>query len=77
MNHILPPPPTAKELAEAGWFKATRSNGGNGCVEVAHLNDWTAVRDSKNPAGPVQLYTDHEWACFLDGARNGEFNRPR
>jgi Domain of unknown function (DUF397) len=75
MNDTLPPVPGQEDLANATWFKARRSNGSNGCVEVAHLADWTAVRDSKNPGGPVHLYTEHEWECFLDGARNGEFDR--
>ena len=42
---------------------------------MAHLERWTVVRDSKNPGGPVHCYTPHEWACFLDGARAGEFDR--
>jgi hypothetical protein len=32
------------------------------------------VRDSKNPDSGVLLYTPHEWDCFLDGARRGEFD---
>ena len=73
----LPPYPAPDVIAHARWFKAQASNGGQGCVEVAHLEDWTVVRDSKNPGGPVHYYTPHEWDCFLDGASNGEFNRPR
>jgi len=42
---------------------------------VAHLERWTVVRDSKNPDAPVHCYTPHEWVCFLDGARAGEFDR--
>ena len=71
----LPPHPDPEELAGAQWFKATASNTSQGCVEVAHLEHWTVVRDSKNPDGPVHCYTPHEWACFLDGARVGEFDR--
>lgn len=70
----LPPYPSTDELARAVWVKAEASGNG-GCVEIAHLNDWTALRDSKAPDGPVQFYTRHEWECFLDGARNGEFDR--
>ena len=35
------------------WRKSTRSGGGDqsACVEVAH--DLRAVRDSKNPNGPI------------------------
>ena len=74
--HGLPPYPAPEELDHAAWFKATASNGASGCVEVAHLVSWTVVRDSKNPDGPMHCYTPHEWACFLDGARAGEFDRP-
>jgi hypothetical protein len=57
------------------WRKATASSA-DGCVEVAPLDDGgVAVRDSKDPAGPALFYTSHEWACFLDGAKRGEFDR--
>jgi Domain of unknown function (DUF397) len=68
--------PTPDELNRAAWFKASASNGSQTCVEVAHLGSWTVVRDSKNPDGPVHCYTPLEWACFLDGVRAGEFDRP-
>jgi hypothetical protein len=71
----LPARPGPDELAAAAWTKATASNGSEGCVEVAHLPHWTVIRDSKHPHGPVHCYTPHEWACFLNGARNGEFDR--
>jgi len=73
MNHILAAAPgPERSLA----LKASASNGGTGCVEVAHLTSWTVVRDSKNPDRPAHCYRPHEWACFLDGARSGEFDRP-
>jgi len=71
----LPAEPSQEELANAQWTKAQASTGSNGCVEVAHLPGWTAIRDSKAPGGPIQLYSPHEWACFLDGVAKGEFNR--
>lgn len=37
-------------LAEPRWRKASRSANEGNCVEVASQG---AVRDSKNPAGPV------------------------
>jgi hypothetical protein len=74
-EHPLPSYPDPEELARAHWFKAAASNTSQGCVEVAHLECWTVVRDSKNPGAPVHCYTPHEWACFLDGARVGEFDR--
>ncbi len=77
MTRSTEPPlyPAPDELDSADWRKATASNTSQGCVEVAHLEHWTVVRDSKSPGGPVHCYTPHEWACFLDGARAGEFDR--
>jgi len=58
------------------WRKATMSSAdGSGCVEVAVLpTGGRAVRDSKDPYGPVLIFTPHEWQCFLDGAKKGEFD---
>jgi hypothetical protein len=33
-----------------------------------------AMRDSKDPYGPILVYTPNEFSAFLDGARNGEFD---
>lgn len=67
-------PPNSKADALA-WRKATASATG-ACVEVAVLTEGNgvAVRDSKDPNGPVLHYTDAEWRAFLHGARNGEFD---
>lgn len=55
--------------------EADNSNSNGGCVEVAdNLTEIVAVRDSKDPAGPALVFTPHEWACFLAGARDGEFD---
>ena len=63
--------PSADDLP---WQKASAS-GTNGCVELAPLEDGgVAVRDAKNPAGPVLAFTRHEWSCFLDGMGKGEFD---
>lgn len=58
------------------WFKSTRSNGqGGNCVETARLPDGgMAVRDSKNPDGPMLTFTPGEWAAFADGVKDGEFD---
>lgn len=48
------------------------SNGG--CVEIAQQADAVAVRDSKDPEGPVLVFTRKEWGAFVKGVKAGEFN---
>ncbi|MGW9029113.1 DUF397 domain-containing protein [Streptomyces sp. NPDC055722] len=57
-------------------FRTSSYSGGNGaCVQVAELPDGgRAVRDSKNPEGPVHFYTRPEWVAFIAGVKNGEFD---
>jgi len=44
-------------------------------VEVSRVDtDTVAVRDSKNPAGPVLRFTQAEWEAFLDGMAKREFD---
>lgn len=63
------------DLSQAQWHKSTRSGSTGDCVEVAeNLPGVIAVRDSKNPAGPALIFTPAEWAAFIDGVKDGEFN---
>ncbi|WP_433515498.1 DUF397 domain-containing protein [Nonomuraea sp. CA-143628] len=67
---------TAKEgrTRRAEWFKATFSDNGGGCVEVAMGENVVAVRDSKDPEGPVLYFSGEEWGAFLSGVYAGEFD---
>jgi Domain of unknown function (DUF397) len=56
------------------WRKAQTSVGNGACVEVAPSQGGVAVRDSKDPGGPVLTYTPAEWHAFLHGAKAGEFD---
>jgi hypothetical protein len=62
------------ELTELVWIKAKASNHNGACVEIASTADKIAIRDSKDPRGPILVYTPVEFRAFLDGARNGEFD---
>jgi len=62
------------DLTSATWQKSSHSST-NGCVEVAFVEDRVAVRDSKQHGGPVLVFTAHEWAAFLRGVRDGEFDQ--
>ncbi|MYV98372.1 DUF397 domain-containing protein [Streptomyces sp. SID3343] len=70
--------PTAERQDHDGarWFKARASQSGTGCVEIAHLADGhVGLRDTKSTRPPF-VFDAHEWACFIDGAKNGEFDPP-
>ncbi|MFN2496222.1 MAG: DUF397 domain-containing protein [Pseudonocardiaceae bacterium] len=43
------------------------------CVEVAGMADLVAMRDAKDPAGPVLAFSRHEWRTFVVGVRSGQF----
>jgi len=65
-----------RNIKDAVWRKSSYSgdNGGN-CVEVAgNLPGAVAVRDSKDPSGPVLTFTPAEWHAFVAGVRDGEFD---
>ncbi|MGH3980753.1 MAG: DUF397 domain-containing protein [Pseudonocardiaceae bacterium] len=62
------------EQATAAWQKATESIVDGACVEIAQLSGMVAVRDSKDPDGPILTYTKDEWSAFLGGAKKGEFD---
>jgi len=62
------------ERAGLSWIKAQASTHNGACVELATAGGKIAMRDSKDPGGPILVYTPAEFSAFLDGARNGEFD---
>jgi hypothetical protein len=53
------------DLTRAQWKKSSYSGNSGNCVEVAHLDQAVAVRDSKESGGAVLLYTLEEWERFI------------
>lgn len=64
------------DLTVAKWRKSSFSSGNGGaCVEVAgNLPGVVAVRDSKDPSGPVLVFSPGEWEAFGVGVKRGEFD---
>ncbi|MBC6459028.1 DUF397 domain-containing protein [Actinomadura sp. HBU206391] len=57
----------------ADWRKSSRSaQGGDECVEIAGLAGTVAVRDSKNPKGPVLAFDVASFRRFVEAARAGD-----
>lgn len=58
------------------WRKSSYStSNGGGCVEVASSQAaMVAVRDSKDPEGPVLAFAADEWQAFTAAVKAGEFD---
>ena len=71
------------DLAVQAWHG---SGDGDGAIEVAFARaagadraEWVLMRvtgdtESGEAGRRVLVFDRHEWECFLDGARNGEFD---
>ncbi|MFQ6146450.1 DUF397 domain-containing protein [Streptomyces seoulensis] len=57
-------------------MKSSYSGNNGNCVEVAVLPaDGRALRDSKNPDGPALVLSTAEFSAFVQGVKDGEFER--
>ena len=71
--------PTVAELGLDVDAQAWRRSGaGPGAIEiaftVAHDQEWVLFRVAEDPDDRVLVFDRHEWECFLDGAKAGEFD---
>ncbi|WP_067798431.1 DUF397 domain-containing protein [Actinomadura formosensis] len=69
--------PTVSELGidpdALDWQRSASGEGAvEGAVEVAFVGQWTLLRTSGDL---ISVFDEHEWACFLDGVKKGEFDR--
>lgn len=61
------PAPIARSRGARAWTNPGSARRACGYRSVA-------VRDSKDPAGPVLTFTPAEWTAFIAGAKDGEFD---
>ena len=66
------------DVAALSW---QRSGDGEGAIEIAFVrgtdgipDKWVLMRVAGDPAERILVYDRHEWDCFLDGVRKGEFD---
>jgi Domain of unknown function (DUF397) len=74
------------DLAAQAWH---RSGSGDGAIEIAFARaagagagqgadadraEWVLMRVTGDPEQRVLVFDRHEWECFLDGVRKGEFD---
>jgi hypothetical protein len=53
------------DITGAAWRKSSYSGGASGnCVEVAAADRTVAVRDSRDPKGPVLVFRPNDWQRF-------------
>jgi hypothetical protein len=48
----------------ATWRTSSHSGANGSCIQVAPATPGVAVRDSKDPAGPVLAFTAPQWTAF-------------
>lgn len=63
------------DCLQVAFHKSSASSDSVNCVEVAGCtcNEFR-VRDSKDPEGPVLVFTRDEWKAFVLGVKAGEFD---
>lgn len=62
------------QLRNAAWRKSSYSSGATQCVEAASLGGLTAIRDSKDPEGPVLLLASAQMRALVHLIRTGHLS---
>jgi hypothetical protein len=61
------------DASRAMWRKSSHSGQDGNCVEIAaNIPGIVAVRDSKDPGGPVLRFSGLAWCAFTTAVRTAE-----
>jgi hypothetical protein len=62
------------DLTRAHWRGSGQDDGGR--IQIAFVDHLIGMRDARDPAGAVLVFTEAEWDAFVAGAKDGEFDLP-
>jgi hypothetical protein len=62
------------QASGTGSTTSTTSTTSSTSTTAADTPEWVLMRVADDPEHRVLVFDRHEWECFLDGARNGEFD---
>jgi hypothetical protein len=61
------------DFSDSVWHRSSLCDDGSSCVEVARVEGWIGVRDSKETSGPILAFTTDDWQTFVNGVYDGDF----
>ncbi|MFE5582336.1 DUF397 domain-containing protein [Kitasatospora sp. NPDC056531] len=64
---------TMPKISARGWYKSSYSAQATDCVETGPIAaGGMAVRDSKDPGGPVLVFPADTWSTFVSAINAGD-----
>ena len=73
-NTPAPAPANTPAPAPANTPAPASADTSAAALASADGQEWVLMRVAGDPEQRVLVFDRHEWECFLDGARNGEFD---
>jgi hypothetical protein len=62
------------QYQHAAWRKSSYSQGATQCVEAGAIGGKTAIRDSRDPGGPVLLLGSTQMRALVRAIRTGQLS---